>query len=230
MSSLYPKARSEEGFHSTQPRRIGVNNHGNGYPSGHVASASPYNSATAVSPKSLDLRAQFLEQLSRVPIDNAAAFFERLIRNLDKVTPGVGPMDAKDRWLAYLGLRAMYTEAKLSRFDRDIRMLQATWAMLEPLLRENGLLLEYTLDIELQEMIERFLTNQPPALQSRAQRLAFERKRRTSARKRNRLRLPAIAQADATFHVVERHVPRAEADPVDPAQQRMVFEDGSAPF
>ena len=136
----------------------------------------------------------FQTLLDRLPAETPVVFFEHLMRKLELLSKqtlsGETAMEAKDQWLCYLGLRLMHSEAKKSRFDRDIVALQATWKILEPLLRDAGILFasknDPDADPETQLMLERFLANQPPLLQTlpRHEARAYVRKRASQRRRR----------------------------------------------
>jgi hypothetical protein len=83
-------------------------------------------------------------------------FFALLLRKLDQTEIA----DVKDRWLLYLGLRAMHTEARVARIERDHLLLKGTWKMLWPNLKRYGLLDELSQDLELKEKIQNFIGNE----------------------------------------------------------------------
>jgi|GEM_PF-3057998 len=145
-------------------------------------------------PQQADLQLGFQTLLDRLPAETPVVFFEHLMRKLELLSkqtlPGDSAMEAKDQWLCYLGLRLMHTEAKKSRFDRDIVALQATWKILEPLLRDAGILFASKNDPDAnpdtQLMLDRFLANQPQLVQTlpRHEARAYARKRASQRRRR----------------------------------------------
>ncbi len=153
--------------------------------------------AESQSTSQLQLQLDFSTVLDRLPANTPLVFFEHLMRKLElhnspraNESQTLSPkMDPKDQWLCYLGLRLMHNESKNSRFERDTIALKATWQMIEPLLRDTGILFGSKNDPDTnpdtQEMMTRFLANDPPLVQtmSRHQARAYTRKMASKRRR-----------------------------------------------
>ncbi len=95
---------------------------------------------------------------------NESRFFQTLMLDLDhrkngnSPKSGEPPIDPKDHWLLYLGLRTLFVEASKSAGERDQQVLLPTWKMLWPLLNQYGLLNDYSRDLALRDKVRLFIS------------------------------------------------------------------------